>query len=162
MLVTGHLLPEELPTFPSRWHIWPMPAWSYSWDWSGSCSTRGWRVLHLPEAGGFSTSLQQTPWIDCVQLISSTSATCTLTTSGRLSVLCDQYLTNFTSNLSFKASNNCVSVLKFPPTESVALAKNRQSAPRLHWQYDAMTASIEPDSIKQQASSHCSREWNSF
>lgn len=65
-----------------------MPVWSCSWDRGDSCSTHGWRVPHLPEAGGFYTSLQQMPWTDCVQPISSTSATCTLTTSGRVCQCC--------------------------------------------------------------------------
>lgn len=78
----------KIVNFPPRWRTWPTPAWSCSWDRSGSCSTRGWRVLHLPEAGGFSMSLLQTAWTGCVQQISSTSAICTLTTSGKLCQCC--------------------------------------------------------------------------
>lgn len=65
-----------------------MPVWSCSWERGDSSSTHGWRVLRFPEAGGFYMSLQQMPWTDCVQPISSTSATCTLTTSGKVCQCC--------------------------------------------------------------------------
>ncbi len=83
----------QIVNFSLRWHTWPMLAWSCSWDRGGSCSTHGWRVLHLPGAGGFFMSLQQTLWTDCLQQISSTSAICTLTISGKF---CQLLLLNCT------------------------------------------------------------------